>query len=135
LLELNAVENGMIFAPWSSPAGFPKDTRGSVDRYLKEKGAVSWGCITNCPDRAAVVAALMERNERLVKYSDGIVAFLYGESKGTSFTLRRACAKERRVVAFLCGGGATLPEVKAGRWVPLNCAAPWAGSFLFKRNC
>ncbi len=46
---------------------------------------------------------------RSLPSSFGIVAFLHGKSRGTSFTVNQAVKKNIPVVVFLCGGGASFP--------------------------
>ncbi|MFH1428321.1 MAG: hypothetical protein ABIH39_01110 [Candidatus Margulisiibacteriota bacterium] len=36
---------------------------------------------------------MLERNVRLVNNSSGLVAFMYGKSNGTAYTIKKACAK------------------------------------------
>ena len=133
LLALGAIDKGLIFSPWSSLSCFPKAVKPDIEKYLSQKGKISWGLVAPDANCAVVRAGLLARNEKLVKNSSGLVAFLYGESRGTSFTVRRACANGLKVVVFLCDEKAKLPEIQNGRWIKLTCCSPWKGGFLFKQ--
>ena len=56
-----------------------------------------------------MVSALLGRNRRLVSSCSVLVAFLFGSSRGSLYTVRQAVAQGIPVVVFLCGGGASLP--------------------------
>jgi hypothetical protein len=132
LIEQRAIDRGLILSAWSSIDGFPRDVLRYVDYYVSHRGRVSWGIVPARSSRALAVAGLLARNQRLVRSSVGIVAFLYGESTGTIRTIREAIRLDRRVVVFVCGGEAVLPEV-SGRWVPLRCSVScWGGAYLYK---
>ncbi len=71
--------------------------------------------------------ALLARSARLARASSGVVAFLWGPSRGSVFTVREGirCGKPAAVV--LAGGGAQLPVFAGGAWVP--CAIGGAAAF------
>jgi hypothetical protein len=79
-----------------------------------------------------VIDGLLSRNSRLVRASYGLVAFIYGESRGTCGTIRQAVRHGIKVVAFDCGGGASLPVISGGVWHKLNCAGCFAGAYIFR---
>src|SRR5439155_1428007 len=62
-------------------------------------------------------AALLGRSRRLAQASSGVVAFLWGPSRGSIFTLREAIRSGKPAAVVLAGGGATLPSFTGGRWV------------------
>jgi hypothetical protein len=63
-------------------------------------------------------AALLGRSRRLACASAGVVAFLWGESRGSVFTVREAIRSGRPAAVVLAGGGAALPSFAGGRWAP-----------------
>jgi hypothetical protein len=127
----DAFRQSVIFSAWASVSGFPVSVRDSIHRYIAYGGMVEWGEIMPGAVRGLVVAGLLERNARLVRASAGLVAFLYGESSGTRHTIAEALRLGRRVIIFLCGGGAELPIVSSGHWVRLGGRSPFAGAYLF----
>ena len=132
LVSLEACAKGVLFSAWTYIQGFPKAVQSSVNTFLLSNGQINWGLVSPKACRPSVVAGLLERNERLVTDSDGLVAFLHGESRGSSRTICSACAKGRKVVVFLCGGQASLPNPKTGKWYPLQCSGLWEGAYLYK---
>jgi hypothetical protein len=62
-------------------------------------------------------AALLARSRRLVQESSGVVAFLWGPSRGSVFTVREAIRSGKPVAVVLAGGGAVLPVFSSGAWV------------------
>jgi len=133
VISQGACSQAAIFSAWSSASGFPQRVQPSIQHLLSHGGSVVWGVVAPRSSRQAVTVGLISRNIRLVRSSLGVVAFLYGESRGTSRTIRAAISSGRRVVVFLCGGGASLPEVPSGRWVELHCSGQcWSGAFLYR---
>lgn len=132
LISLGASLQGSLFSAWSSLEGFPREVQKYVEHFSSHKGKVFWGLVPPHSSRYLVVAGLLSRNQRLVNASSGIVAFLYGESKGSKNTIRKAIKRGLKIVVFLCGDNAKLPEVSSGQWVQLKCCAPWAGAYLYK---
>jgi hypothetical protein len=61
-------------------------------------------------------AALLARSRRLVQASAGVVAFLWGPSRGSVFTVRQAVRSGKPAAVVLVGGGAELPVFVGGRW-------------------
>jgi len=134
LISLGAVSKGRLFSAWSELKGFPKEVQKFVEYFVSHQGEVSWGLVPPHSSRSVAVAGLLARNKRLVEASDGLVAFLYGDSNGTCYTVRESCQKGQNVVVFLCGDKAQLPQISFGQWVKLKCSAPWSEGYLFKKN-
>jgi hypothetical protein len=72
-------------------------------------------------------AALLGRSRRLACASSGVVAFLWGESRGSVFTVREAIRSGKPAAIALAGGGAALPSFTGGRWAP--CAFGLVAAF------
>ena len=134
LISLGAISKGRLFSAWSELKGFPKEVQKFVEYFISHQGEVSWGLVPPHSSRSVAVAGLLARNKRLVEASDGLVAFLYGDSNGTCYTVRESCQKGQTVVVFLCGEAAKLPEISFGKWVKLKCAVPWSECYLFKKH-
>jgi hypothetical protein len=60
--------------------------------------------------------ALLGRSARLARASSGVVAFLWGASRGSVFTVREALRAGKRTAVVLAGGGAGLPGFAGGHW-------------------
>ncbi len=134
VISQGACSRASIYSAWQAVSGFPHQVQPSVEHLLSHGGSVVWGVVAPRSTYQAVSVGLLARNLKLVKSSYGLVAFLYGESRGTFGTVRRAIAQGIRVVVFVCGGGAVLPSVTSGRWVPLHCSVScWQGGFLYIR--
>src|SRR3990172_3144615 len=69
------------------------------------------------PGAGAGRAALLARSGRLARASSGVVAFLWGPSRGSVFTVREAIQAGKPVAVVLAGGGAALPVFTGGTWV------------------
>jgi hypothetical protein len=67
-------------------------------------------------------AALLGRSRRLAQESAGVVAFLFGASRGSVFTVREAIRSGKPVAVVLAGGGAVLPAFPGGTWAPCSIA-------------
>jgi hypothetical protein len=76
------------------------------------------GCVV--PGAGAGRAALLGRSARLACVSSGVVAFLWGPSRGSVFTVREAVRAGKPAAVVLAGGGASLPSFAGGRWVPCS---------------
>src|SRR5439155_16535557 len=72
-------------------------------------------------------AALLGRSRRLAQASSGVVAFLWGPSRGSIFTVREAIRSGKPAAVVLAGGGAALPSFTGGRWAP--CAFGGVAAF------
>ena len=134
VLALCAFDKAVIFSPWSLASGFPRSVQQSIHRLLAYGGRVDWSFVQPGSGRGVVVSGLLARNQRLVSASSGIVAFLYGDSRGTLRTVRQAIEQGLRVVVFVCGGGASLPQVSGGRWVRLGGSSPLTESLILAQN-
>jgi hypothetical protein len=131
VIASDSCSQAVVFSPWASVSSFPVAVRSSIHRLIAYGGRVDWGCVSAGSSRDLVIAGLLERNSRLVRASIGIIAFLYGESRGTRRTIAEAVRLGRRVIVFVCGGGATLPRYRGGSWVQLGGHSPLSGGFLF----
>ena len=77
-------------------------------------------------------AALLARSRRLVQASAGVVAFLWGPSRGSVFTVRQAVRSGKPAAVVLAGGGAELPAFSGGRWQP--CTFGGVAAFRWVRE-
>lgn len=102
VLQQGAASRGVLFSAWSSASGFPASVRPQV--------SLVWGPASPGVSRQQAVSALLGRNRRLVSASSVLVAFLFGSSRGSLYTVRQAVGRGIPVVVFLCGGGASLPS-------------------------
>ncbi len=107
--ERAIASRGVVFSAWSSASGFPASVRPQVSQFLSSGGQVVWGSASPCAPRQQAVSALLGRNRRLVSSCSVLVAFLFGPSRGSLFTVRQAVARGVPVIVFLCGSGASLP--------------------------
>ncbi len=67
--------------------------------------------------------ALLARSRRLAREAAGVVAFLWGPSRGSVFTVREAIRAGKPAAVVLAGGGAVLPAFTGGRWAPCELGA------------
>jgi len=110
LLQQGAASSGVVFSAWQSASGFPVSVCPQVSQFLSSGGQVVWGPASPGVPRQQAVSALLGRNTRLVAACSVLVAFLFGPSRGSLFTVRQAVRRGVPVVVFLCGGGASLPS-------------------------
>ncbi len=75
------------------------------------------------PGAGAGRRALLARSRRLARASAGVVAFLWGPSRGSVFTVREAARAGKPAAVVLAGGGAVLPAFTGGRWAPCRFGA------------
>ena len=129
LLELGQAHRGVIFSPWKHIIQFPDTVQEQAKRFIREGGRVEWGFVQMEAGRNATVAGLLARNIRLTKAVSGVVAFLHGPSRGSSYTIRHAAQRNIPVVVFLCGSGAELPAVEGGCWAALDNSHFGSGAF------
>ena len=132
VIEHGAYSRALLLSAWASVAGFPRQVQPLVESYIQQDGQVSWGIVRSHSSRGLVVAGLLSRNQRLVRSAIGLVAFLYGDSRGTLGTIFQAIQRGIRVVVFVCGGGAELPRVSSGSWRQLRCSGCWIGGYIFR---
>ena len=107
-----------LFSAWSSSSGFPSSVQPQVSRFLSSGGQVVWGSSSPGDPRHAVVSALLGRNRRLVSACSVVVAFLYGSSRGSLYTVRHAVRQGVPVVVFLW------PKVWTARTPPGMASGP-----------
>ena len=93
LLELGAAKRGVVFSAWKHANQFPLAVKERVKEFISLGGRVVWGDVPFHAHRNAIVAGLLGRNIRLVANVAGIVAFMHGNSRGTSFTAQKAVRK------------------------------------------
>ena len=67
--------------------------------------------------------ALLARSRRLAQAAAGVVAFLWGPSRGSVYTVREAIRAGKPAAVVLAGGGAELPAFPGGRWLPCQLGA------------
>ena len=132
VISQGASSQAVIYSAWRQISGFPRQVQPSIEHLRSHHGRIEWGMIGFQASRSQVTCGLLARNTRLVNESQGIVAFMYGESRGTLHTIQDAIMLRKKAVVFVCGGGASLPEVSKGRWVQLQCGI-WKGAYLYKR--
>jgi len=120
LVDQGASASGVVFSAWSSVSGFPLSVRSTVDYFQGLGGRVVWGPGVPGAPRQQVVSALLGRNQRLVSACSVLVAFLYGASRGSLFTVRQAVRRGIPVYVFLCGGDASLPADLARHCFVIN---------------
>ncbi len=121
LLKLQAAQSGILFSAWETVSGFPLAVRPDVEKYLAVGGrcvSSSIGGGANMPHYLAR-KALLQRNEAMVNCADALIAFLHGESRGSGFTIKKACQKGLPVLVFL-SGTTPLPQISGGKWVALQ---------------
>ncbi|MDR2409345.1 MAG: DNA-processing protein DprA [Bacteroidales bacterium] len=114
VIDCGAYSRAVIFSAWSGVSGFPRIVQPYIQQYIHHGGQVSWGVVQPHSSRRMVVDGLLLRNSRLVRASCGLVAFLYGESRGTCGTIKQAVRRGIKVVVFNCGGGSVLPVISGG---------------------
>jgi len=120
LVSQGASASGVVFSAWASSSGFPASVRPLASRFLASGGQVVWGSAPAGASRPAAVSALLGRNQRLVSACSCLVAFLFGPSRGTLFSVRQAVRRGIPVYVFLCGGGASLPPDLASHCLITN---------------
>jgi len=102
LLRMGKSYRGVIYSAWSYFSGFPYSARKDIGEFAKKGGRIDWGTVLPDPTRQEVVAGLLGRNRRLVENSDALIAYLYGESRGTMYTIKEAIKKGIPIVVFAC---------------------------------
>jgi predicted Rossmann fold nucleotide-binding protein DprA/Smf involved in DNA uptake len=120
VLQQGVESRGVIYSAWQSASGFPTSVRPDVERFIASGGRVVWGSGSVGVPRQQVVSALLGRNRRLVSASSVLVAFLHGESRGSLYTVRQAVARGIPVIAYICGGGSSLPADLASKCTVIN---------------
>lgn len=110
---------------------FKGTLRPSCRCAFRRLGLFRLRCLPSGPARPGAfrrefVSALFARSRRLVRGSQGVVAFVFGRSAGSWFTCQFAACLGLPVVVFPVEGPGALRSLGSGRWVPLRC---WAGAF------
>lgn len=124
LLRTGYSDRCTVFAAWKGFEGFPAKVRAAVRQFKDYGGHIVWGPAGK--NEALVKTALLMRNIRLVDACYGLVAFITGDSRGTVFTIKKACAKRKPTVVFPID--CCLPEIPNVKWVPLRCGGIWEGA-------
>ena len=102
LLRTGKAYRGVIYSAWSYFFGFPYSARKDISEFAKKGGQIDWGTVLPDPARKEVVAGLLGRNRKLVGNSDALIACLYGESRGTIYTIKEAAKKGIPIIIFVC---------------------------------
>lgn len=110
LLRAGKAYRGVIYSAWSYFSGFPYSVRKEIGEFAKRGGRVDWGTVQPDPTREEAIAGLLRRNRKLVENSDALIAYLYGESRGTIYTIKEAAKKGIPIVAFICDRNVQLPK-------------------------
>src|SRR5215469_16795511 len=100
-----ACARSVVFLPGAVPA-----RAAMLQAFVARGGRV-------VPGTGSGRAALLGRSRRLARASAGVVAFLWGPSRGSVFTVREAIRAGKPAAVVLAGGGAALPAFAGGRWV------------------
>jgi hypothetical protein len=106
-----ACARSVVFLPGAPPAG-----RNGLCAFAACGGRVVAGA-------GSGRVALLARSRRLAHASAGVVAFLWGPSRGSVFTVREAIRAGKSAAVVLAGGGAELPSFSGGAWVPCSIAS------------
>lgn len=102
LLRHGKAYRGVIYSAWNYFSGFPYLVRKEIGEFAKKGGRIDWGTVQSGSTREEVIAGLLKRNRKLAENSDTIIAYLYGESRGTMYTIKEATKKGIPVVLFVC---------------------------------
>lgn len=102
LLRAGKSYRGVIYSAWSYFSGFPYSARKEIGEFAKKGGRIDWGIVQPDSTRQEVVAGLLGRNRKLVENSDALIVYLYGESRGTMYTIKEAIKKGIPIVVFAC---------------------------------
>ena len=127
LVHTGEADKGTLYSPWSTYEGFPVKVRALTRQFKEYGGSIVWGSLHGKEEYAIVRTGLLQRNLRLIEAVSGIVAFLYGESRGSLFTIRKALSEHLPVVIFCID--TPLPEFKNIKWKPLRCGGCWDGAY------
>jgi hypothetical protein len=99
-----ACARSVVFLPGACP------TRSAALGAFAARG----GCVV--AGAGSGRAAFLARSRRLARASGGVVAFLWGPSRGSVFTVREAIRAGKPAAVVLAGGGAVLPSFSGGAW-------------------
>jgi hypothetical protein len=101
-----ACTRSVVFLPGAPPTR----RSGALRAFAARGGRVAAGA-------GSGRRALLARSRRLARGSAGVVAFLWGPSRGSVFTVREAILAGKPAAVVLAGGGAALPSFPGGAWV------------------
>jgi hypothetical protein len=101
-----ACARSVVFLPGAVPAGDEQ-----LQQFVGHGGRVVAGA-------GGGRLALLARSRRLAREAAGVVAFMYGPSRGSVFTVREAIRAGKPAAVVVAGGGAEMPVFRGGRWVP-----------------
>ena len=127
LVHVGEADKGTLYSPWNTYEGFPVKVRSLTRQFKEYGGSVIWGNLRGKEEYSVVRTGLLQRNLRLIEAVSGIVAFLYGESRGSLFTIRKALGEHLPVVIFCLD--TPLPEFPNIKWKPLRCGGCWEGAY------
>ena len=100
---LAACVRSVVFLPGAVATGAE-----ALDAFVGQGGRV-------VPGVGGGRVGLLRRSRRLARASAGVVAFLWGPSRGSVFTVREAARTGKSAAVVLAGGGATLPSFLDGQ--------------------
>ncbi len=106
-----ACARSAVFLPGAIPAQDP-----ALQAFVTHGGRVE-------PGVGGGRLALLARSRRLAREAAGVVAFLWGPSRGSVFTVQEAVRAGKPAAVVLAGGGAVLPVLSGGRWSPCRLGA------------
>jgi predicted Rossmann fold nucleotide-binding protein DprA/Smf involved in DNA uptake len=129
LLEVNSSNKSILFSAWQNMECFPFEIKPDVQKFIESGGRLFWGAGPKKASYATARASLLARNCELVTNCDGLVAFVYGESRGTWFTIREAVKKKIPVIIFLCKDNLDPPDLSGIKWCKLTSNSLWSGAF------
>lgn len=127
LLHRERCDRGAIFSAWDTYKGFPVELRKHIRYFHENGGAINWGTSSGSEPMSLIKMALLNRNQRLVQASEGVIAFMTPESRGTFFTIREAVRAKKKLVVFPINR--LLPGFSVVKWVPLKCGGCWDGGY------
>lgn len=102
LLRAGKSCRGVIYSAWNYFFSFPYSVRQQISEFAKRGGRIDWGIVQPDATRQEVIAGLLRRNRKLIENSDALIAYLYGESRGTIYTIKEAAKKDIPIVIFVC---------------------------------
>ncbi len=127
LIARGRFNRGVVFSAWDTMRAFPVKVRRDIAMFQHNGGQIVWGTSSGAGHRGAIKGALLYRNRKMVDASDGVVAFLTEQSRGTFFTVQTAIESRRKLAVFPIDR--TLPNFKAVKWVPMACGGVWDGAY------
>ena len=101
LLANHSSDRGILFSAWRDIDSFPSAVQPDVRRYLDADGQIIWGDSIGSQYYSAICAGFHARNQRLVDSCAGLIAFIYGKSRGTLSTVRYALSYGLPIIIFV----------------------------------